>query len=412
VFAHVLNAVHNELIPIMTYHLMIRGLVLSPILVALACSGKISREGDDIDSRSTAGAASGGDASATDYPRGGSNFGGAAGSNPVDGTHVAGTGGSKGNDIDVVAGAAGADNDTRPSIDCPSCTIVADDQDVHAVFVAGDQVYWLDYGKYDELGNYSYNGRLLARNISGGAERLIVDALPGPIQLSINGDYAYVLVEQRTEPNFERGLLRIALSGGTPQVISKSSIHDSTSFPSLSAAPSYEYWQLSTGIWRAANSEKAPAEVVSPMHDTFQIVNDDTTLFFKNSKGVWSMPLIGGDPTQIGPSDSSGLAVSGSYLYSVEGGNKSFLLRMPKTGGSWTRVARFDRSFNDLAVYGDHLLLFGDSASGTGSELYQARLSAPAKTSWLLTDIWSFAWAMSDTGVFYGDHHGLHFAPF
>jgi len=392
---------------------MTRGLVISPLVVALACSGKISREGENIDSTSTAGAgAASGGAPATDGPRGGSNFGGSAGSKPVDVNPIAGTGGSKDTDIDAVAGAAGADNDPKPTIECPSCSVVADDQDVHAVFVAGDQVYWLDYGKYDQLDNYSYNGRLLARAVSGGAERLIADALPGPIQLSINGNYAYVLVEQRAEPNFEHGILRIALSGGKPEEISRSSVRDFAYFPTFSAAPSYEYWQLTTGIWRTANTDNGPVELVSTMRNTSQIVSDDTTLFFKDSKGVWSMPLIAADPVQIADSNSTGLAASGSYLYSVDGGTKSSLLRVPKTGGSWTRVARFDRAFNDLAVYGDHLILFGDSASGTGVDLYQARLSAPAKTSWLLTDIWSNAWALSDSGVFYGDHHGLHFAPF
>ncbi|MEO7034992.1 MAG: hypothetical protein ABI548_13870 [Polyangiaceae bacterium] len=419
---------------------------LSPLLGALACSGKNVTDVGDINSAGHAGTAGshndvgaaaapdrigeGGDAGAPN--RAGGGEGGDAGASNLAGGGDAGSmtvsesGGANG-------GAAGTGGVVETNggggaggvvFQCSTCAVVVADQDVRSVTVSGDKVYGVAYGRYDNLGNYDYNGQLFARDVSGGAQSLVVDGLPGPEEVSVSGDYAYVFVDHRTQPGLPQGLLRVPLSGGAPVEVSTGPVSDAAS--TLSAAPGYEYWVLNAGLVRTANAANAGKEVVLDPRGIVQVTNDGTTLFFRDTTGIWAKPLAGGDLVQIYAyldplyADSIGLAVTGSYLYSIGVPDRhsddpnTYLLRMPKTGGIWTRLAIIvEGNISELAVDGERLFLGGYPGSGDRFNLYQSTLMAPEPSTLLLTYTatrrWS--WAISATGIFYGDDHGLYFTP-
>ena len=404
---------------------------ISPLLGALACSGKNINDLGDVNSGGHAGvsgalsfAGEGDDVGIAGAPDPMTEVGGAAGSmtTPVAGSANGGAAGTP-DIVETDGGAAGAAGAAGVVFQCPTCTVVADDQDVRSVTVSGGKVYWVDYGKYDHLGNYDYNGRLFSRDISGGAQTLIVDGLAGPEEVSVSGSYAYVLIDHRTQPNLPQGLLRVPLAGGTPVEISTSSVNDYVTLPRLSAAPGYEFWVLNAGIVRAANAADATKEVVLAPRGVEQITNDGTTLFFRDSKGLWAMPLAGGDPVQLYAypdslfPNSFNLVVSGAYLYSLEipehtTDTAHYLIRMPKTGGAWTRLADTEPNLSELAVDGERLFVGGYPYTGDRFNLYQSTLSAPETKQWFLTDTavrrWSWA-VVPSGGVFYGDDHALYF---
>jgi hypothetical protein len=226
----------------------------------------------------------------------------------------------------------------------------------------------------------------------------------------VNGDYAYVIVGQRTQPNFERGLLRIPIAGGTAEEISTSSQLDYQRALSLAAAADYEYWIYNGGIARTANTASAPREVVLAPRNMDSLTSDGTTLFFSDSLGIWSMP-VDGEPVQLARNEDYpflGLAVSGPYLYTLKNGSKQSLIRMPKTGGAWTRLATYQPHLSLVAVDGDRVFVSGYPGD---YQLFQAKLSAPTTLSWLLTYNSSTAWpwAVAEGGVFWGNNHGISF---
>jgi hypothetical protein len=402
---------------------------ISPFLAAVACSGKNVNDVGDIDSGGHAGASplqsSAGDgAGAAGAPDRMANpsGGGDAGSMNIPEAGSAGGGAAGTPDVVETPGRAGGDGGVV--FECPTCTVVADEQDVRGVTVSGNRVYWVVDGKYDVLGNYDYDGRLFARDVSGGSQSLIVDGLPGPEEVSVNGDYAYVFVDHRAQQSFPQGLLRIPLAGGAPVEVSTSTVNDVVTLP-LSAAPGYEYWVLNGGLARTANLANAAKEAVLDPRGVEQVTNDGTTLFFRDAKGLWTIPLAGGDPVQIYAyldslyPDSFDLSVAGDYLYSLgapshySDDQNYYLVRMPKTGGVWTRLAIVAGNTSALAVDGERLFMGSYPASGDRFNLYQSTLTAPEPSTLLLTYTASrsWSWAISSTGVFYGDDHALYFTP-
>jgi len=397
---------------------------IAPILGAYACSGKTLHEVGDLNAQKPGGAAGAyvGNAGAWDGGSGGSDIDRPDASAGNAGRSDGGNGGAGGDLIVPNAGASGetvianagdGGNGDGADLDCPTCSAITDNQDVRAVVPVGDDVYWLEYGEFDRLGNYSYDGRLWGRNVSSGEQKLIASGLPGPEQLSVNGDFAYVLVSQRTQPKLPHGLLRIPLAGGTPEEVSTSDETDIAGPPGLAVLTGYEYWVFKYGIARVTNVANTAKEVVLPPRYVRQVTSDGTTLFFKDSQGIWSMESADIAPVQLtdDPDNNIGLVAAGAYLYALLNSSKHSLIRMPKTGGPWKVLATYEPSISWLAIDGDRLFIggYGD----TTFNLYQAQLSAPGSKSRLLSynasELWP--WAISEAGLFYGNNHGLYFTP-
>ncbi len=399
---------------------------IAPLLGAIACSGTVLHDVGDIHSGGRAGANQGG---AQDS--GGASAGGrAAGEAGEAGAFVApgGTGGgengggSGGGIVEVEAGAAGQGD--APLL-CPTCSVVVEDQDVRGVSVSGQRVYWTDYGTTDHLGNYAADGRVLTRDVAGGPVNVVAEGLPGPEEVSVNGEYTYVLVDKRTQPKLPQGVLRIPLAGGTPEELSTSAGTDFVVAPRLIAVPGFQYWVVGGAVYRSANAANAAPETVLTARGVEKIVSDGSTLFFQDSNGVWSVPLTGGEPTELHAfegmysSDGYNLAVAGSFLYSLgipahpTTDHDYYLVRMPKTGGAWTRLVASDPSWSQLAVDGDRYYAGAFLPSGQTFELTQSSLASPSTRKPLLsytaTRTWS--WAVSSVGIFYGNDQGLYLTP-
>jgi hypothetical protein len=403
---------------------------IAPLVGAIACSGKNLNDVGEINSGGHAGlsgslnAAGNGEAGASDP----TNQGGGAGSVSV--PH-GGAGGEAGAPIIELpdAGAGGEGGEGDAAFTCPTCTVVSDQQNVHGVSVSGGKVYWVDYGKTDHLGNYDNNGRLFARDLSGGAQTLIADGLTRPEELSINGDYAYLVLNRKTQSWAPDHVLRVPLAGGDPATLSTSTVNESAVRHRFSVTAGYEYWISEGGVVRVATTADAQTETVLSARGVQQITNDGTTLFFEGNGGFWSVPLAGGDPVQIYAYEDAFFEDSyysptahGADLYAVRfpslhaDDKNTYLVRIPKTGGIWTRLGTLTPYVSELAIDGDRMFLAG-YADNNAFNLFQGSLSTPEVQTKLLTSTSIDnssrlrSWAVSSSGVFYGGDLGLYLTP-
>jgi hypothetical protein len=379
-------------------------------LGAAACSGTRLNEVGEVN---TASAGSGGSLRNTGGAA--STLGGAAGS-------VGNTAGTAGRvDPDVGGEGGGPDNDT---LDCPTCVVVAASQDVRGVAANDEKVLWVDYGTSDDLGNYNGNGRLLSRNLAGGETTVLADSLPGPESVSLSDQYAYLFVDRQGGLDHSLGVVRVPLAGGVAQPVQSLDAADWSTYRVFAFASGYEYWNWGGAVYRVAEAGDAPVETFVAARGVLRILTDDTLVYYQDATGIWTVPVTGGDATKLssaGDSASVDIALlNGSYLYAQETSktasvSDSYLTRMPRVGGTWTRIAVSPNylTWSQLAVDGDEYFI--DEPTKTQRQIQQGSLMTPATRTTLAAErapsaFWK-AWTLSSVGVFLADSSGLYLTP-
>lgn len=64
---------------------------------------------------------------------------------------------------------------------------------ISGITADGENLYWLNYGTRDHLGNYNNDGALLAYSFQSRVTRTVVAALSGPVDLEVTIAHAYFL---------------------------------------------------------------------------------------------------------------------------------------------------------------------------------------------------------------------------
>jgi len=405
-------------------------LALGAAFLAAACAGSKLHDVGDIDGGSTA---AGGDVG--DDPVLSS-----AGKKAVVANPTAGAGGSGfvplgdgGVPPDFPVG--GAAPVFVEGLECEDCQLVAEGTDIRDVATTKDRVYWVEYDTQDNLGNYEDNGRLLSILQDGGEPSVIASDLQGPIGLGIGDDYAYVVVDHSSEPNGETELLRVPLDGGEAEVIGAL---DSDLGSLTNGDFVYDWFQRNfvmnagTAYWVTFNTiMRLPEDGSGPLEMLFNqragihtITGDESSLYFIDDEGLKAFPYAGGDPTLLRPFSSptfapaySQLTISGDYFYALDN-VEPYLVRMPKTGGAWKRVAksaathlRFDGSnyFTDPPAVSHGQLV--------GASLLQSNLTDPSLATILAkSPPWDGrhdfgAWDVASAWVYFGWESRLYRAP-
>ncbi len=406
---------------------------IAVLLGAAACSGTNLHDVGDLN-----GGAGGAGSSNLGSVAGGSpsSLGGGGSSGPIG---LGGSGGSispggsgsitpggSGSSINPPADSAGAGGQPDgEGLVCPTCQPVATGQDVVSVTTNDQNVFWVDYGTTDSLGNYNRDGRLLERGLTGGATSVLADSLAGPEFVAVSSQYAYLYETQRTEANHPFGFLRVPLAGGAVQTL-QTPTSTVVSGPSFASAPGYEYWAWVDGaVYRVAETDGAAVEPFIAARGVGQIWSDGALLYFTDPDGLWSAPLTGDAPTQLSsdPVARNTQLLDGDYFYAEETPANAlftgiYLSRMPKAGGAWTRVATATNEliWSQVAVDSDRYFI--DEPTDTDRRILQGSFANPtsiitlASESYSENAFWAFqAWTLSSVGIFVGDSTGLYLTP-
>jgi hypothetical protein len=313
---------------------------------------------------------------------------------------------------------AGASGAADAPIDCPTCTLVGSDEDIRGIATDDQKVYWIDYGTNDQLGNYNSDGRLLARDLSGGSTATLNGSLPGPIAVSVSSKYVYVFVDQRTQPSHALGVMRVPLAGGAAQDIQGLEGATYSTYRVFTSAPGYEYWNWGGAVYRIAETDGATVETFLTARGVLDIQADDTLLYYQDATGVWTVPFAGGDPTPLVSTTGQAMtSLSGDYIYGVD---SRYLTRVPKIGGAWKRfVDLMNASVDHFVVDGDSYVvatwLFEPNYGLR--EIAQGSLNNLAPPVVLASEPFGGGnaafngWANSSVGVFVADSNGIYLVP-
>jgi hypothetical protein len=169
----------------------------------------------------------------------------------------------------------------------------------------------------------------------------------------------------------------------------------------------------------------------NPVGQIFAV--DDARLYFSEAStdngsfgptfAIWTIPLAGGDATKL--TNYPGalaynpgwlLQVQGDYVYGVEhlDGGVTYLTRIPKTGGSWKRIADAHNgtTWVNIAVDGDQYLV--DEQTDDLRWIFRSTLTAPNTTlaweAFSRSSAWS-GWAVTRVGIFFVSSGSLYVTP-
>jgi hypothetical protein len=318
-------------------------------LVVVGCAGKNLNHVGDVND----GAGAGGDDSSTGAQP--SDTGGqSSGSGGMAGETAGNEPGGKGPVVDEPGGAGGTGE--PEGLVCENCELIAQTPDLRAVWAGGEQLYWIEYGSFDELGNYMDDGRLMAMPFEGGEAAVIASGLQGPIQLGATQDYAYVIVERSSSLDGEVQLTRVSLDTGDttllqalPKGLDGGPLPGDNFRPVLdwfwrdfAVGAGYLFWRSGDTIYRAVEGgATGPEPFLQLQQDAnIELMADDGLLFVHDDNGVQSVSLTaGGTPTSVWASDTAfdyfGMTLVEEHIYAIQQG---YIARMPKTGGAFTRI--------------------------------------------------------------------------
>src|SRR5688572_1213601 len=65
--------------------------------------------------------------------------------------------------------------------------------DIRDITSDDENLYWVEFGSYDELGNYLDDGALRSKPLDGGDVRTLAGGLSGPVNVDVTDAHAYVL---------------------------------------------------------------------------------------------------------------------------------------------------------------------------------------------------------------------------
>jgi len=339
------------------------------VVCGVAC-GQLARDDDGV--KPVAGGGAGGHAGRVGG--GGSSPSNHAGAGAV---HVAGgpTSGGEGGLLDAdpsdcaacagaadqfAAGAGGASDDGTPG-ECSSgkgC-VVAQGSEIRDLTADSSDLYWVEHGSFDELGNYDNDGRLMKRDFASGSSTELAKDLAGPVSVALTTTHVFMYLDQVWEGNLRFSLARMPLAGGPAQVVELDALPNGPGLePCLHClvhAGDTLYFPLPTGLYKLAAQDAEPS-LFSPLRaSSLAIAGDYLYLVTRAGDAIWRVPLAGGEATQLSADPRQNIQVWGDYVYSHDTrSSSSYLTRMPVAGGPWVRLPKAQSGFAEqLQITGD-----------------------------------------------------------
>ena len=357
---------------------------------AFACGGRQLNDVGDVNSEQGGNAGNGeqggsaGNGGSAGAPKGGAGRGGMTG----DGGSMPGTGGSG-----AQSGAGGVGGSGGSCASGNGC-FYQEGNDVRALAADDTNLYWVEYGTHDELGNYNNDGRLRARAFDSEEVRTLAEGLEGPIRVDLTTTHVYVFVDQYWEDGLIRVHLRVPIGGGDREFVGYN-IEDRDGSRLFSCmhclvhSGGSAYWPEIDGIWRATETQAEGQNLVSLSGQTaFRLaVSGDQLLFVIRDEEwipseIYSVPLDGGTSARLSADARLPFTVAGNYLYGIDwpsfqdSGRYAplyYISLSPAAGGPWTRLVEHDGfPLERLEVVGD--LVFHDRRAGASAYIDATRL--------------------------------------
>jgi hypothetical protein len=243
-------------------------------------------------------------------------------------------------------GAAGGGDDTTPG-ECDSgrgC-IVAEGSAISDLTADTNDLYWVDHGTFDVLGNYDNDGRLFKRGLVSGPGVVLASGLAGPVGVGLTTTHAFVYLDQVWQGKPRFSLARIPIAGGVAQIVQLDASLNGQGAGDCVACLVHSgdtlYFPLDTGIYKIAAQDAQPSLFSSLRPLSMAISGDYLYLVSRGDGVIWRVPLTGGTAEQLSADPRLNIQVAGGYVYSLDSSsNKAYLARMPATGGPWVRLPK------------------------------------------------------------------------
>jgi len=332
--------------------------------------------------------------------------GGGAGEAPEpNGTGSFNVGGGAGEAPEPTGNGGSPEAPSIDSVECQGCELIAEGTTIRDVATDAERVYWVEYGTFDDLGNYEENGRLMAAPLAGGQPVVLADGLGGPTGVETSSSYIYVAVE-RPPGKLGGSLLRIPIGGGTADEIGDLPTEDFGSVfvfdwmeRSFVVHEGTAYWLSGYFIYKLPESEAGPGPQVDLRLGTREpeAIFGDASNLYVSMIGIWKLPYAGPEalvetPVRDQTSLYSSFSTDGEYVYALDSSKAStdsltpsYLIRTPLDAGAWKRVAQYPGKTTHLVLDGsdyfvDPGVFVGDER--VGCSIVQGKLGdAEAKTT-------------------------------
>jgi hypothetical protein len=297
---------------------------------------------------------SGGAAGST--PSGGS--GGSGGNGPPSGGNEGTTGGSGGlgglgggfSGFGAAGGMGGYVGDLLASSTSNIVDVAATDT----------HVYWIEYGTFDDLENYQFDGALLRIELASGNVDTLLEDLEGPLQLEITTAEAFLLLERSTtvSPDGDRALGRVPLVGGTLELVEHEGPYDAP-FDMASFEDQAYFAVRESGAWSIREYVPGDSGRVILPHDPLMpaadMAADEAHLYFV-SGGYWRQALSADvAPEKLSSSQYWPFTLQDTRVLATRGQAPMYLAAMSKDGSAWSNVLRLGDhdSCTELVIRGE-----------------------------------------------------------
>ncbi|HYQ28659.1 MAG TPA: hypothetical protein VER04_15615, partial [Polyangiaceae bacterium] len=305
------------------------------------------------------------------------------------------------------AGAGGSDDSSPGECNLGKGCIVAQGNAIRELTADTENIYWVEHGTFDELGNYDNDGRLLKRGLSSGAITELARQLPGPLSVAVTPTHVFMYLDQVWDGKLRFSLARVPIAGGAAQIVAlDASSNGSSSEPCrhcLVHANDTLYFPSPEGVFKIAAGDAQPSPF-SPLHaSSLAIAGEYLYLVTRGVDSVWRVSLAGGVATQLSAEPLQGIQVWGDSVYSLDaGGSTSYLARMPATGGPWLRLPKAQRGFADELQIAGGWFTYSMVADG-GQKFVVGPLSDSGSALITLVLPWNSvtAWVGTAQGIFW-----------
>jgi hypothetical protein len=330
-------------------------------------------------------------------------------SNQAGATSDPSPGGKGGGTSDVFAGSAGVGGlgaELPGDVVAHALSLVTD--------IAADDttLYWVEHGSEDELGNYLNDGRLMARDLVSGEERVIADDLPGPAGLGVTDSHAFVYLDHAYQGGGGAALARIPLSGGSYERM-------------LSGVPAYKhsfvhegdtaYFAFDGRIYRARPEDEAASPFATL--DVISLTVADGAIYSNAHTGFWRVPLDTAEPELVSTEHLDFVQVAGDFAYWLEFENPPlYLMRTPISGdGQSIKLPPGHRAGGKASqlmlqegLFFHDVYLYRDGRKNDAWGVVQGRLDDPASAQYALElpvnpDVAVGPWVGTAFGIYYVD---------
>ena len=164
-------------------------------------------------------------------------------------------------------------------------------------------LYWTERGTEDSLGNYRFDGSVQAQPLAGGAAITLAAGQSAPDARVLHDDHAYWLNHAYDNERKDGAVMRVALSGGSPELVAG----DLITVRGLAVDGTYVYFFKSVLNSEEQTLYRVPKDGSSGPEGLYlgvrdfrgSLLHDGGTLYWKSQGVLRAMPVSGGTPQDL-----------------------------------------------------------------------------------------------------------------